>query len=187
MTPSVIPADSIDALIARQLPGWLKRASAQELTGLRAAALRQQRAQDHVDAWLGAITPLDEFAESLLKRAPEAHSIRQVDLRQAQLRLVTLQPKPSISPALPSTSTRIVSTQTLLSAALHNFHEKEMQPGWFAAGSQLVTASGHLLPLSAQAFVRLCRDIDIGRRYQSHLQSKLEGEGWPSRVPWRRR
>ncbi|EKT4529251.1 hypothetical protein QEM33_001817 [Pseudomonas putida] len=177
MTPSVIPADSIDALIARQLPGWLKRASAQELTGLRAAALRQQRAQDQVDAWLGAITPLDEFAESLLKRALEAHSIRQVELRQAQLRLVTLQPKPSISPALPSTSTRIVSTQTLLSAALHNFHEKEMQPGWFAAGSQLVTASGHLLPLSAQAFVRLCRDLDIGRRYQSHLQAKLEGEG----------
>lgn len=50
MTPSVIPADSIDALIARQLPGWLKRASAQELTELRAAALRQQRAQDQVDA-----------------------------------------------------------------------------------------------------------------------------------------
>ncbi|WP_267273821.1 NEL-type E3 ubiquitin ligase domain-containing protein [Pseudomonas putida] len=177
MTRSVIPADSIDALIARQLPGWLKRASAQELTRLRAAALRQQQAQDQVDAWLGAITPLDEFADSLLKRALEAHSIRQVDLHQAQLRLVTLQPKPSISPALPSTSTRIVSTQTLLSAALHNFHEKEMQPGWFAAGSQLVTASGHLLPLSAQAFVRLCRDLDIGRRYQSHLQAKLEGEG----------
>ncbi|MCE5976792.1 NEL domain-containing protein [Pseudomonas sp. JR33AA] len=59
MTPSVIPADSIDALIARQLPGWLKRASAQELTGLGAAALRQQRAQGQVDAWLGAITPLE--------------------------------------------------------------------------------------------------------------------------------
>jgi hypothetical protein len=177
MTTSPIPVDSIDALIARQLPNWLKRGSAEHLTLLRAASLRQQQAQDQLDARLKGITPLDDFAESLLKSALEPHSVTQVDLRQAQVRLVTLQPNPSISAALPSTSTRVVSTQALLSAALHNFHIKEMQPGWFVAGSQLVDASGQLLPISAEAFVGLCRDIDIGRHYQSHLQSQLQGEG----------
>ncbi|WP_426808898.1 NEL-type E3 ubiquitin ligase domain-containing protein [Pseudomonas sp. WOUb67] len=179
MTPSVIPADSIDALIARQLPGWLKRTSVEHLTLLRAASLRQQRAQDQLDARLQAITPLDAFAEALLKSALSAHSITQTDLRLAQLKLVTLRPNPPISPTLPSPSTRIESTQSLLSAALHNFHEHETRPGWFVTGSQLVSASGKRLPLNAEGFVQLCRSLDIGRHYQDHLRSQLEGEERP--------
>ncbi|WP_043202055.1 NEL-type E3 ubiquitin ligase domain-containing protein [Pseudomonas putida] len=179
MTTSVIPADSIDALIARQLPGWLKGASTEHMTLLRAASLRQQRAQDQLSDRLQAILPLDEFAESLLKSALAAHSITQTDLRLAQVNLVTLRPNPPISPTLPSPSTRVESTQSLLSAALHNFHEIETQPGWFATGSKLVNASGKRLPVSAEVFVHLCRSLDIGRHYQSHLRSQLEAERMP--------
>jgi len=176
MTPSVIPADSIDALIASHLPGWIKRARVEHLTLLRAASLRQQRAQEQLHARLQALKPLDEFAEALLKSALAARSITQVDLRLARVRWVTLRANPPISPALPTSSTRIESTQSLLSAALHNFHENETRPGWFATGSQLVNASGKRLPLSVEVFAQLCRSLDIGRHYQRHLQSQLQTE-----------
>ncbi|MCE7761714.1 hypothetical protein GQL56_03570 [Pseudomonas putida] len=179
MTTSEIPADSIDALIARQLPDWLKRASTEHLALLRTASLRQQRAQDQLNARLQAINPLDDFAESLLRSVLATHSITQVDLRLAQVSLVTLRPNPSISPTLPSPSTRIESRQSLLSAALHNFHEDETQPGWFVTGSQLVSAGGTRLPLSAEAFVHLCRSLDIGRHYQDHVRSQLQAERAP--------
>ncbi|CAI3799630.1 hypothetical protein GLGCALEP_02399 [Pseudomonas sp. MM221] len=157
MTTSVIPADSIDALIASLLPGWLKRAPAEHLALLRAALLRQQKAQDDLNARLDAIIPLDAFAESLLKSALATHSITQADVHLDTVKLVTLRPNPPVSPTLPATSTRIETTQTLLSAALHNFHENETQPGWFVTGSHLRKASGQLLPLSAELFVDLCR------------------------------
>ncbi|WEK29205.1 MAG: NEL-type E3 ubiquitin ligase domain-containing protein [Candidatus Pseudomonas phytovorans] len=179
MTTSQIPADSIDALIARQLPDWFKHASIEHLTLLRAASLRQQRAQDQLNARLQAIVPLDDFAESLLKSALAAHSNSQIDPRLAKVKLVTLRPNPPISAALSPFSARIESTQSLLSAALHNFHVNETEPGWFAPGSQLLNAGGKRLPLSAEVFVSLCRSLDIGRHYQSHLRSQLEAENKP--------
>ncbi|MFV3288604.1 NEL-type E3 ubiquitin ligase domain-containing protein [Pseudomonas sp. NY11955] len=176
MTTSVIPADSIDALIARLLPGWLKGASAEHLALLRAALLRQQNAQDDLNSRLQAISPLETFAESLLASALAKHSITQVDLRLAQVTMVTRRLSPPVTPSLPLQWTQRVSSQTLVSAALHNFHENETQPGWFATGSQLTDASGRLLPMSVEVFVDLCRRLDIGRRYQNHLKSHLEGE-----------
>lgn len=176
MATSVIPADSIDALIASRLPGWLKGASAEHLALLRVALLRQQKAQDALNARLQAISPLETFAESLLASALAEHSITQLDLRLAQVTLVTRRLNPPIAPSLPLYWSQIVSTQVLLSAALHNFHENETQPGWFATGSQLVDASGQVLPLSVKAFVELCRRLDIGRQYQNHLKLHLEGE-----------
>lgn len=74
------------------------------------------------------------------------------------------------------------TTQTLLQAALHNFEPDQAQAGGIARGSYLWSAASHhssdpapqKIEIEPMAFVRLCRELDIGDQYQSHLKALLD-------------
>ncbi|WP_415761841.1 NEL-type E3 ubiquitin ligase domain-containing protein [Pseudomonas sp. CP4] len=64
------------------------------------------------------------------------------------------------------------ATQTLLQAAMQNFTEDEEQADAFPSGSvvRVQSAPGGVKDLTPAAFATLCRELDLGKQYQLHLQ-----------------
>ena len=69
---------------------------------------------------------------------------------------------------------------SLLQAAQHNFEQPETEPGYFGRDSGFITrpdALGRYAPyataLTVEGFAALCRQLDIGAKYQEHLQLHL--------------
>lgn len=177
MNDHLSPADSVDCLIARQLPRWLLEAPHDQLAQLRAHLSRQQRAQDRAHRLLRSIPALPEFAEPLLVEAVEGLTGRRLDVRRSQLTTVMRIPLPSVSASLPVAYSRHESTQSLLAAALHNFAANEMRAEAFAAGSMLRDEQGRPVALRPERFAALCRTLDIGGQYQARMKSVLSPTG----------
>jgi len=64
----LIPADSIDALIARNLPAWMTLTTEDHLLALRRALMREQAIDHQVGQLWSAIPSLDTFARQLLEQ-----------------------------------------------------------------------------------------------------------------------
>jgi hypothetical protein len=64
------------------------------------------------------------------------------------------------------------ATQTLLQAAMQNFTEDEEQADAFPPGSfvRVHSAPGGIEGLTPAAFATLCRELDLGKQYQLHIQ-----------------
>jgi hypothetical protein len=194
------PADqSIHFDLVRQaIPSWLSEASPARINALKtarasipdwqanAAKAPQARlkqgiklgwnAQNDIDRALSELQDVYAFAKPLLQRELKSRFGVEADVEETWLRLY--------APAKTSwwvhdfsagTTSRTVS---LLDAALHNFSSDEA----FAKDSEFITrpnASGHFgvvklkHKLSIEQFKSLCRELDIGARYQQHLNEFL--------------
>lgn len=177
-------------LIQRTLPAWLRetsptRAKALSRTPLlrlpeliRAqpqARLKQINAQawttqNAVEQRLENLQDLYAFARPLLSQALKDRHALDLDVTATHLFLITAK-----GTILKGTTSRTVS---LLDAALHNFARDEH----FTQDSSYITrpdARGHFMiePLkqrmSIEQFTGLCRELDLGARYQAHLQQCL--------------
>jgi hypothetical protein len=173
MTEPLIPHDSVDAFIAQRLPDWVARADADHLQALHRSLQRQQRAQQQLQECLGTLTPLEQFAEDALSDALTASTGQVQDVRATQLVRTVTQLVAPISPSLPLRYSTHASRQSLLAAALHNFEASEALPGGLNAQATLEDAGGTVLALKAEAFVLLCRNLDIGEQYQAYLRTRL--------------
>ncbi len=176
------------SLITQKIPPWLRdtawpRAQALSRTppaiapwhtqagsALKQANARAWTTQNDVDKRLQAIQDVYAFAEPLLLQALKRQYALEENVRETYLFLHVVK-----STILPATTSRTVS---LLDAALHNFARDER----FSDSSTYITrpdARGHFdsKPLksriSIEQFVSLCRELDLGARYQAHLQALL--------------
>ncbi|MBA1187638.1 hypothetical protein G7Z99_01075 [Pseudomonas entomophila] len=177
MSDHLAPPSSIDTLIARQLPAWLRSASADQRAVLKTHLLAQQRAHAQAQRLLGTVTALPVFAEALLAPALERLLGYRLDVRASQLNLVAYLPEASASLGLAQTLKRHVSKQSLLAAALHNFDASETTQGAFSSETRLCDATCQPIALSAERFATLCRTLDIGGQYQRHIQATLAPAG----------
>ncbi|QXI39561.1 NEL-type E3 ubiquitin ligase domain-containing protein [Pseudomonas xantholysinigenes] len=109
---------------------------------------------------MAAIPALDAFAQPLLQAELRGAGVQVDDLRRST---VTVKYKGDSHPAAP---------QSLLAAALHNYHLGETRP---ASDRQawLQDPQGNRLPLGFEAFAGRCRALDIGQRYQAELERHL--------------
>ncbi|MFJ4432121.1 NEL-type E3 ubiquitin ligase domain-containing protein [Pseudomonas sp. NPDC089395] len=164
--------DSIDALIARRLPTWLTSAQPEHLRKLHQVLRHQQESADQVQRVFARLPALDQFAAPLLEQALADLGIADADVRRMQLHTEQLLDLPTAAPRLPAPTLMFTSRQSLLAAALHNFHASDGQdmPGRQAT---LQDAQGQPLPLDFQAFARSCRQLDLGSRYQARLHQVL--------------
>lgn len=172
MTHADFAADSIDGFIDRQLPDWLTRANTDHLLALRRAMRRQQRVGDEMAALLQAVPDLLEFAMASLGPALQAQAMGSVDVRTCRVLIEQDITLPTAAPRLPAPRYTHHSTQNLLAAALHNYHEEETSPSMFRR-ARLVDAGGQTLPLAFEPFCRLCRRVDVGGQYQARLKAVL--------------
>ena len=143
---------------------------------LKTANLQAWEAQNQVDQTFGKLQDIYTFAEPLLKaRLKETHGI-DVDVRSTYLRLYFPKKTPWYAIDIqPGYASRTVS---LLDAALHNFAQSET----FTTDSDYISkpdANGHFdVPplktrMSIDQFKQLCRELDIGTRYNRYLQKYL--------------
>jgi Leucine-rich repeat (LRR) protein len=159
-TPPQLPSDSIDALIAQRLPDWLVATHPDRIRALHKALEQQERLHRRLQPILAAIPALDAFAQPLLEAELRGAGVQVDDVRRST---VTVKYKGDSHPAAP---------QSLLAAALHNYHLGETRPasdrqGW------LQDPQGNRLPLGFEAFAGRCRALDIGQRYQAELERHL--------------
>ncbi|OPA98170.1 hypothetical protein BFW88_02505 [Pseudomonas fluorescens] len=85
-------------------------------------------------------------------------------------------------------------TFSLLQAALHNFEARETAADYFNSASGFITqpdARGHFerhtTTLKIETFTQLCRDLDLGAQYQTHLKTFWRPDDAVSDALWRLR
>jgi hypothetical protein len=179
--------------IAKSIPDWLLSTRAENRTALKqnvgpampwydmaSAQLRGEMKRAFEDSWvsqnetdktLNKIQEVETFAEQLLITALKDKYGITLDVKATYLRLYC--PKGIVVGF-------DVRTLSLLEASLHNFEVKETRAGYFDRASDFITkpsASGQfdVVPikhkLSVEAFAALCRELDIGARYQAYLKA----------------
>lgn len=137
-------------------------------------------AQNAVDDALKNLQGPRAYARAVLEEALQARYGLGLNSETVYLRLYIPQHVPWFS--IPTGAAR-TWTVSLLDAALHNFEHSETVEGAFEADSTYITApnaSGQFdtLPairqtISVIAFTGLCRELDIGARYQAYLRTQL--------------
>lgn len=194
------PADqSIHFDLVRQaIPAWLSEASPARINALKtarasipdwqanAAKAPQARlkqgikvgwnAQNDIDRALSELQDVYAFAKPLLQQELKSRFGVEDDVEETWLRLYApVKTSWWVHDFSAGTTSRTVS---LLDAALHNFSSDEA----FAKDSEFITrpnALGHFgvvklkHKLSIEQFKSLCRELDIGARYQQHLNEFL--------------
>jgi hypothetical protein len=163
--------------LRKSTPGqWTKISKAFDHSPLQQANLELWSAQNSVDRTLEKVQGVYEFAEPLLTDALLKQYRVDVDVTQTCLYLYLPKTLPWYASDLGGVVTRTVS---LLDAALHNFSSKET----CEADSDFISqpdARGHfdILPIkrkmSIAQFQTLCRELDIGARYNKYLEEQLK-------------
>ncbi|SDG51877.1 NEL-type E3 ubiquitin ligase domain-containing protein [Pseudomonas thivervalensis] len=158
---------------AGPIPTGSAQASAADRDHLKSAVQASWQSHGKLEQLLARLQPIETFAEPLLAAALKKRFNLTLDVRQTCLRLYI--------PEGVSVAYR-TRTLSLLDAALQNFEAKEARPGFFDEASCFITrpsASGQFdilavgNTLTLPAFVALCRELDIGGRYQTYLKNNL--------------
>lgn len=201
-TPDVIrdttQPDSHYLLLHSAIPTWLGTASSAKRQALsrvkpkplsagpvQYAALKRLNAahwtaQNAVDDALRQVQDPRTYARTLLEDELRTRFGQQLDSEAVYLRLYIPLSVPWFS--IPTGAAR-TWTVSLVDAALHNFEHSETVEGAFERESTYTTRPNDLgqfdtLPairekISIRAFTRLCRELDIGARYQRYLREQL--------------
>ncbi|QVM89234.1 hypothetical protein JYG34_14450 [Pseudomonas entomophila] len=174
--------EHVDA--AGQFPQWFTQATPEQQIDLRNAIRRRATSRKALAKALKDLRGITEFCEPLL----QAELGLTVPVTDAQFRFQPFTshmegdvpdpdashstPRPPSFTEQPSGSATLTS---LLEAALHNF-EGMAEVGSFSALQASITDSAELPGLTTSQFVSRCRALDLGKRYQAHLQSLYGGE-----------
>ncbi|MFL1524776.1 NEL-type E3 ubiquitin ligase domain-containing protein [Pseudomonas sp. O230] len=196
LTPNSIPGAVHQSrhatFITDVAPGWLTSSTAEQRSSLKSAAgpampwydkasvqLRDEMKRAFELAWFSrresdkAMKKLqgsEFFAESILIAALKDRYNINVNVRSTCLRLYS--PKGIVVGF-------DVRTLSLLEASLQNFELKETRAGYFDKASDFITQPseiGHfeVVPiksrLSVEGFIALCRELDIGAKYQAYIK-----------------
>lgn len=164
--------DTAQAL-QKNLPAHLLKASPATLATLDQTARDLYGMQALVDQDLRALKPLPDFCLDALHDA--LHAKWPTVTFAADKDFLSL---PGVDCGCPATAidengiqTFPHATPTLLQAAMQNFTEDEAA-GTFPQGSfiRIGSAAQSVSGLTPGAFATLCRELDLGKRYQAHFQ-----------------
>jgi hypothetical protein len=172
------------------LPSWYVYTSAAMRERLHRDMIRGQHIREQLGRALKGLKGLDEFARPLLTCALDKAFGPGLDVDKDHFFHVRFED--STLPLPGRLQERSATVQTLLEAALQNFHQYEVDEvraesviykgkptlGAFANGSSYP----HPLKAGPAKFMALCRKLDLGGKYQAHLNSVLEPEAKGSRV-----
>lgn len=153
------------------LPPWYTDAPVSQRQALSASQALNLQSLKALHSVLDRVGSVESFTVPLLEQALLTELGITCDVRRNVITLNTL-----------NTFTQEIErsdTQTLLQAALHNFEAAQAEAGGIPWGSHLWNyKSAHSsdpapvrLPIEPVAFASLCRRLDIGGRYQQHLET----------------
>ncbi|PYB74937.1 hypothetical protein DMX11_14055 [Pseudomonas sp. LB-090624] len=182
---TTVPADAqaaIDAfqdgIIGRRLPPWLRHAPAEQLPEIGRALANSLRCCEQVNTMLRGIEGIDGFVASALGKAlDERYGLGRnpYSLRFLQGRREAVINSQPVGAHL---TTVVYEEQPLLEVAMRNFTAAQAQEGGQPRGNRLlVPTHGTVKPPTSIELAKLCRELDLGERYQRHLDSILKPAG----------
>jgi len=170
MTGDLDTAESLQ----KTLPVWLTDATPEKIAALAEAMRELQACQSKVQPTLDRLKPLDEFCRVELTEALTRRYSVAFDVEQDGVELPGFECgcSGSTSPG-DIVKQKVIARHSLLRAAMHNFTEGETQDDGFPEGSVVRVAStpDGVPGLTPSAFAEICRDLDLGRRYQTHFEA----------------
>ncbi len=172
------PSPHTTHVLTRHMPQWLLAGTAAQRAQYR------QRLLDHLASTARAasihrrLRPPTQFCAPLLNQALTNRFNIEVDVTDTEL--VRLHYQYSLEGRR-----RVPQRQTLLEAAMANFEVQErfepkamiLPVGEYRLVLEPVVGYRHdpgkVLPIPAEAFAALCRELDLGRQYQAHVTAVL--------------
>ena len=176
--------------VKNKLPAWLLEATPQRRRELLDAGLARPRrheiaSQDHqaafklssrqsyasqnaLDQMLVDLKDIKAFSRPLLTAAMAKKFNVSVDVDNTLLSYAVSNPEPFADD--------IRLTSSLLDAALHNFTEADETDTYGttrSSNSVLLVSPQGKLPFTVEQFAALCRELDLGAKYQAHINSAL--------------
>jgi len=180
-----------DGILARRLPAWLSglhlaspdsapqppsSVTAEQLTTLLQALQDSFDCRQRLQRQLTPLQGIHAFCKPLLQRAlqEKLHSLHDPDTLYYRHTYFTLSPDPELATGRLAQQEKDYYDIALVDAALANFTEDEASPGTLPRSDCLVDAVGVAVPgVSAPALAKVCRQLDLGERYQEHLDTVL--------------
>ncbi|MBC3362928.1 NEL-type E3 ubiquitin ligase domain-containing protein [Pseudomonas sp. SWRI154] len=186
-----------------QIPGWYLKATHQTRAGLKRSHEQYCKVLNQVDKTLGNVQDIRDFAEPLLRVAIQQTFRRTLDVRKVYFaRKFALKTRTDVGSNLlhrlteQAFDTYQYRGSSLLEAALANFEPEEEHKldcddchyitttpvsadGTLSHTLQSVRAGA--LPIAPEAFIKLCRKLDLGRQYQAHIKAILQPNDGPAR------
>jgi Leucine-rich repeat (LRR) protein len=161
-------------------PDWHGTATPVQHQSLKKLSLEHWTHRNRLDSMLSNLRSAQAFAEPLLSDALKTRFDLDLDVKTTFLRLYIPQTVPLFGIKTGAARTWTVS---MLDAALHNFQESETAAEAYEPASTFITEPSptgqfDTLPavkqkLTIPAFARLCRELDIGARYNAYLKDNL--------------
>ncbi|WP_458128273.1 NEL-type E3 ubiquitin ligase domain-containing protein [Pseudomonas sp. Z2-11] len=166
--------------IRPELPDWFKQATPAQHKELRGTHTDSWTKRNEVEKELERSLDVHSFAEPLLKKHIKQRFNIDLDVRETFINLYIPTRLPIID--LPTDGSKQWRV-SVLDAALHNFEAREGEADAHLPESGFITrpdAHGRFRildevtgKLPVDQFVRFCRELDIGRRYDTHLREEL--------------
>ncbi|ADR60888.1 Leucine-rich repeat-containing protein [Pseudomonas putida BIRD-1] len=172
-----------DGIIGRRLPPWLRHAPAEQLPEIGKALSNSLRCCEQVNTVLRGIEGIDSFVASALGKALDQryglgrnpYSLRFLEGRREAV--INSQPVGA------HLTTVVYEEKPLLEVALRNFTAAQAQEGGQPRGNRLLLPRhGTVKPPTSIEFAGLCRELDLGERYQRHLDAILTPTGSAERL-----
>ena len=159
-----------------RIPRWYTALSHARKTQLTPLLEARFTSQNRLDKHLSKVLTLEAFAQPLLDAALKTAGFS-LPVKDVYVRLYT----PTVDAFGVAAGAFSVRTWSLLQAALHNFEQPETHANFVTAESGFTTCPDELgrfepysTSLKIDVFTQLCRDLDIGARYQAYLKPYLD-------------
>lgn len=159
-----------------KMPDWYMKVSRADRQQLKALMDERWRSQGELDELLGDLQhDIEAFGKRLLTVSLQANFDIYEDPENLSLQLYV----PDTLILGIDTGASRIRHSSLLAAALHNFEQAETEEAAFRSGSGVYRSSPQGAPqrlpaITPARFASLCRRLDIGGQYQTHIKTRLE-------------
>ncbi|TSD77503.1 hypothetical protein FFI16_014085 [Pseudomonas sp. KBS0710] len=156
------------------MPAWLASATPEQRNEVTGRFLANLATQTQLDNTMAAFQGIDDFARPLLLKALKDQYRLDLDVDNI---LLCLRRPLAVGIVEVEAGDFEFLKLSLLEAALHNFEAYECKEGAYHKTSGFMRATGTsgtyhsvAINLKVSQFLTLCRDLDIGAKYQAYLQ-----------------
>lgn len=167
-----------DEVIGKRLPDWIRKVPVDQWPVLSQALASSLECRQRLKTLLARIEGIDRFVASAVENAlDERHGVR-CNVHRMRFLAGRREPVINTQPVGVHLTEVVYEEEPLLEIVLRNFSADQTQVGGQPAGNRLLVhcqVSGRLP--TAIEFAALCRKLDLGERYQRHLDTILEPAG----------
>ncbi|MGL6242502.1 NEL-type E3 ubiquitin ligase domain-containing protein [Pseudomonas sp.] len=196
-TVPITPAQQLEALLEHtgdldkagvlqaSIPQWLATADLNVVQALKSAFEQSFLAQGKATRALEKLKPLDEFCKEQLTGFLKSKWKVDFDVERDTLDITTkTYSSTGALPVFGSAAEVITTSRSLLQAAMENFTAAEARSGGISADSVIrINAQAQSgAEATPEKFATLCRELDLGIRYQRHIEDALALPAEPANV-----